>query len=70
MLNAPSKKEEDYHRAVGEYIHLSLYQPVEGEKQFEGFLQSFDEEQLVIKIRIKQEKRTNDRTEKILPKLV
>ena len=49
----PLKKEEDYHRAVGEYIHLSLYQPVEGEKQFEGFLQSFDEEQLVIKIRIK-----------------
>ncbi len=26
---------------------------MEGEKQFEGFLQSFDEEQLVIKIRIK-----------------
>lgn len=49
----PLKKEEDYHRAVGEYIHLSLYQPVEGEKQVEGFLQSFDEEQLVIKIRIK-----------------
>lgn len=49
----PLKKEEDYHRAVGEYIHLSLYQPVEGEKQFEGFLQSCDEEQLVIKIRIK-----------------
>lgn len=49
----PLKKEEDYHRAVGEYIHLSLYQPVEGEKQFEGFLQSFDEEHLVIKIRIK-----------------
>lgn len=49
----PLKKEKDYHRAVGEYIHLSLYQPVEGEKQFEGFLQSFDEEQLVIKIRIK-----------------
>ncbi|MGJ0673448.1 ribosome maturation factor RimP [Enterococcus gallinarum] len=49
----PLKKEEDYHRAVGEYIHLSLYQPVEGEKQFEGFLQSFDEEQLVMKIRIK-----------------
>lgn len=49
----PLKKEEDYHRAVGEYIHLSLYQPVEGEKQFEGFLQSFDEEQLVIKIQIK-----------------
>jgi ribosome maturation factor RimP len=49
----PLKKEEDYHRAIGEYIHLSLYQPVEGEKQFEGFLQSVDDNQLVIKIRIK-----------------
>ena len=56
----PLKKEEDYHRAVGEYIHLSLYQPVEGEKQFEGFLQSFDEEQLVIKIRIKTREKAGE----------
>ncbi|MGF1997990.1 ribosome maturation factor RimP [Enterococcus casseliflavus] len=59
----PLKKEADYQRAVGEYIHVSLYQPIDGEKQFEGFLQSFDENQLVIKTRIKtrEKERTIDR---------
>lgn len=49
----PLKKEEDYQKALGEYIHVSFYQPVEGEKQYEGFLQSVDAEQLILKIRIK-----------------
>lgn len=49
----PLKKEADYTNALGEYIHISLYQPVEKEKQFEGFLQSFDDQQLTLKIRIK-----------------
>ena len=40
-------------KARGDYIHVSLYQPVDGEKQYEGFLQSFDAEQLTLKIRIK-----------------
>ena len=59
----PLKKEADYQRAVGEYIHVSLYQPIDGEKQFEGFLQSFDENQLVMKTRIKtrEKERTIDR---------
>lgn len=49
----PLKKEKDYEKALGEYIHVSLYQPVDGEKQYEGFLQSVDAEQLILKIRIK-----------------
>ncbi|MEQ7263118.1 ribosome maturation factor RimP [Enterococcus hirae] len=49
----PLKKEKDYEKALGEYIHVSLYQPVVGEKQYEGFLQSVDAEQLILKIRIK-----------------
>ena len=49
----PLKKETDYEKAPGEYIHVSFYQPVDGEKQFEGFLQSFDADQLTLKIRIK-----------------
>ena len=59
----PLKKEADYQRAVGEYIHVSLYQPIDGEKQFEGFLQSFNENQLVMKTRIKtrEKERTIDR---------
>lgn len=49
----PLKKEADYQRALGEYIHVSLYQPLDGEKQYEGFLQSYDDAELVLKIRIK-----------------
>ena len=49
----PLKKETDYEKALGEYIHVSFYQPVDGEKQFEGFLQSFDADQLTLNIRIK-----------------
>ena len=49
----PLKKEADYQRALGEYIHLSLYQPLDGEKQYEGFLQSYDNAELILKIRIK-----------------
>lgn len=49
----PLKKETDYEKAIGNYIHVSLYQGVDGEKQYEGFLQSFDDEQLVLKVRIK-----------------
>ena len=49
----PLKKESDYENALGDYVHVSLYQPVDGEKQYEGFLQSFDAEQLTLQIRIK-----------------
>lgn len=49
----PLKKESDYQKAVGEFIHISLYQAIDGEKQYEGFLQTLDEEQLTLKIRIK-----------------
>ncbi|MCH1661842.1 ribosome maturation factor RimP [Enterococcus faecium] len=49
----PLKKESDYEKALNDYVHVSLYQPVDGEKQYEGFLQSFDAEQLTLKIRIK-----------------
>lgn len=49
----PLKKESDYERAQGEYIHVSLYQPVDGEKQYEGFLESFTPEELTLKVKIK-----------------
>ncbi|MEY8445353.1 ribosome maturation factor RimP [Enterococcus ratti] len=49
----PLKKEKDYEKALGEYVHLSFYQPVEGQKHFEGILQSVDADQLILKIRIK-----------------
>lgn len=49
----PLKAEKDYQKALDKYIHVSLYQAIDGEKQFEGFLTSLNEEQLVLKIKIK-----------------
>lgn len=44
----PLKKEEDYQRAVGEYIHVSLYQAINGKKVYEGTLQSVTADELTI----------------------
>lgn len=44
----PLKKPEDYRRAVGKHVHVTTYEPVGGEKVFEGLLQSYDGERLMI----------------------
>ena len=49
----PLKKEEDYENAVGDYIHISLYSTVEGEKQFTGFLKELSAETLTLTVKIK-----------------
>lgn len=49
----PLKKEEDYINAVGEYIHISLYEPIDGEKIYEGILKEINDETLTLTIRIK-----------------
>lgn len=54
----PLKKESDYEKAVGEYIHVSLYQPVDGSKMYEGFLEKLEAEELVLRIRIKTRETT------------
>lgn len=49
----PLKKESDYENAVGEYVHLSFYQAVDGEKQIEGTLEGFDKETVTLTVKIK-----------------
>ncbi|EPZ46227.1 MULTISPECIES: ribosome maturation factor RimP [Alicyclobacillus] len=49
----PLKKPADFVRAVGEYVHISLYEPLDGQKVFEGFLRNYEETQLTLEIRIK-----------------
>lgn len=46
----PLKKVQDYHKAVGEHVFVTTYEPIDGLKEFEGKLLSFDEETLVIEI--------------------
>ncbi len=44
----PLKKEADVHKAVGKDVFVTTYEPVEGTKEFEGRLLSFDEGELLI----------------------
>ncbi|MFI3939302.1 ribosome maturation factor RimP [Vagococcus fluvialis] len=53
----PLKKEEDYEQALGNYINVSFYQTVEGEKQFQGFLESFDKDELTLRVEIKTQEK-------------
>jgi len=46
----PLKKPEDVARAVGKHVYVTTYEPVEGDKEFEGKLESFDGETLTIAI--------------------
>jgi ribosome maturation factor RimP len=44
----PLKKADDLKNAVGKQVHITTYEPVGGEKVFEGQLLSFEEGELVI----------------------
>ncbi|MCZ8535647.1 MULTISPECIES: ribosome maturation factor RimP [Paenisporosarcina] len=54
----PLKKESDFERAVGQFIHVKTYELVNGlkEKEFEGFLTAYNENGLEMDVRIKTRK--------------
>lgn len=45
----PLKKPEDFRRAVGKDVYITTYEPIDGKKEFEGRLLSYDETQLSVK---------------------
>lgn len=49
----PLRKPADFERAIGEYVHVSLYEPMEGQKAFEGTLVRYDEQELELQVRVK-----------------
>ncbi|MGM1045247.1 ribosome maturation factor RimP [Paenibacillus uliginis N3/975] len=50
----PLKKKEDVVKSVGKDVFVTVYEAVDGMKEFEGKLESFDNEELVIKVGKKQ----------------
>ena len=44
----PLKNEADYQRAVNHYIHVSLYQQVDGRKVYEGTLIQLSDKELTL----------------------
>ncbi|GLY10451.1 ribosome maturation factor RimP [Bacillus badius] len=53
----PLKKMKDYERAVGKRVHVKTYEPIDGEKTFEGTLLSFEQEELVVEYLMKTRKK-------------
>ncbi len=53
----PLKKVRDYERAVCKRVHVKLYEPIDGEKEFEGTLVSFEDEELTVEYLVKTRKK-------------
>jgi ribosome maturation factor RimP len=45
----PLKKETDFERAQGKHVHITTFEPIDGDNVFEGELVSYDGQQLQIK---------------------
>ncbi|MCU9612068.1 ribosome maturation factor RimP [Caldibacillus lycopersici] len=54
----PLKKAKDYEKAIGKNVHIKTYEPIDGEKVFEGTLTEFDGEFVTVEIRIKTRKKS------------
>ncbi|MFC6206234.1 MULTISPECIES: ribosome maturation factor RimP [Levilactobacillus] len=49
----PLKKPEDFEKAVGDYIHVSLYQKIGQSKVYEGTLLTLTDESMDLKVNLK-----------------
>lgn len=54
----PLKKDQDFENAIGQYVFIKTYAPIEGMKEFEGYLLSYSPEGAEVEIRIKTRKIT------------
>lgn len=54
----PLKKAADYERAIGQYVHVSLYEPIDGMKALEGWLTDYSTEAARVEVDVKGVKKT------------
>ncbi|WP_409022452.1 ribosome maturation factor RimP [Dellaglioa sp. P0083] len=54
----PLKKEKDYERALNEYVNISLYEPINNAKIFQGTLTELTADELTVVYMDKTRKRT------------
>lgn len=52
-IERPLKTERDWQKAVNNYVHVSLYQKILGQKEYEGTLESFNDEEIKMEIKVK-----------------
>ncbi|AIM17705.1 ribosome maturation factor RimP [Neobacillus sedimentimangrovi] len=53
----PLKKPKDYEKAIGKNVFIKTYEPIDGEKSFEGTLLEFDGQTVKIEVKIKTRKK-------------
>jgi ribosome maturation factor RimP len=53
----PLKKEKDFEKALGKNVFVKTYEPIDGEKTFEGILTRFDGNMVSIEAKIKTRKK-------------
>jgi ribosome maturation factor RimP len=53
----PLKKEKDFEKSVGKQVSLKTYEPIDGEKTFEGTLVEFSNEIVKIEVKVKTRKK-------------
>ncbi|QRN86847.1 ribosome maturation factor RimP [Clostridia bacterium] len=49
-IEAPLRKKRDYEEAIGSLIHIKLYEKIDGKKEFEGILESFNDDSIMLDI--------------------
>lgn len=54
----PLKKEKDFLKAIGKNVHIKTYEPIDGEKVFEGLLLEYTGESITVEVRIKTRKKS------------
>ncbi len=54
----PLKKDKDFEKAIGKNVFIKTYEPIDGEKSFEGQLTQFDGETVTVEVKIKTRKKS------------
>jgi len=54
----PLKKDSDFEKAIGKQVYVKTYEPIDGEKIFEGELISFDGKLVTINVMVKTRKKS------------
>ncbi|MFJ7933178.1 ribosome maturation factor RimP [Sporosarcina sp. NPDC096371] len=54
----PLKKEEDFEKAIGQFVFIKTYEPIDGMKEFEGYLLANGPDTAEVEMRIKTRKVT------------
>ena len=56
-IERPIKNKADWEKALNEYVHIKLYQKVEGEKEYEGTLKSYNDSEIELEVKVKTKKK-------------